>query len=98
MDLSLLNILILLAAGVGTGLVAGFAGVGGGIVMVPVMLELLRAWGVPREHVVQAAMAGADVATFPAKVFHQMVRHPLTDRGLEQFLADWAGYGGSARA
>lgn len=57
MDLSLLNILILLAAGVGTGLVAGFAGVGGGIVMVPVMLELLRAWGVPREHVVQAAMA-----------------------------------------
>ena len=57
MDLSLLNILILLAAGLGTGLVAGFAGVGGGIVMVPVMLELLRAWGVPREHVVQAAMA-----------------------------------------
>jgi transaldolase len=50
------------------------------------------------QHVVQAAAAGADVATFPAKVFHQMVRHPLTDRGLEQFLADWAGYGGSARA
>jgi uncharacterized membrane protein YfcA len=57
LDLSLLNILILLAAGLGTGLVAGFAGVGGGIVMVPVMLELLRAWGLPREHVVQAAMA-----------------------------------------
>jgi transaldolase len=43
------------------------------------------------QHVVQAAAAGADVATLPAKVFHQMVRHPLTDRGLEQFLADWAG-------
>lgn len=57
MDLTLVTILILLAAGLGTGLVAGFAGVGGGIVMVPVMLELLRAWGVPREHVVQAAMA-----------------------------------------
>jgi uncharacterized protein len=56
-DLTLLNILVLLAAGLGTGLVAGFAGVGGGIVMVPVMLELLRAWGLPREHVVQAAMA-----------------------------------------
>jgi transaldolase len=50
------------------------------------------------QHVVQAATAGADVATFPAKVFHQMVRHPLTDRGLEQFLADWAGYGGGAKA
>jgi transaldolase len=46
------------------------------------------------QHVVQAALAGADVATLPAKVFHQMVRHPLTDRGLEQFLADWAGYQG----
>ncbi len=57
MDLTFLNIVILLAAGLGTGLVAGFAGVGGGIVMVPVMLELLRAWGLPREHVVQAAMA-----------------------------------------
>ncbi len=57
MELSLLTILMLLIAGLGTGLVAGFAGVGGGIVMVPVMLELLRAWGVPREHVVQAAMA-----------------------------------------
>ena len=54
----------------------------------------------PREaaaqHVAQAALAGADVATLPAKVFHQMVRHPLTDRGLEQFLADWAGYRGGA--
>jgi uncharacterized protein len=57
LDLSLLNILILLAAGLGTGLVAGFAGVGGGIVMVPVMLELLRLWGLADVHVVQAAMA-----------------------------------------
>jgi transaldolase len=48
------------------------------------------------QHVVQAALAGADVATLPAKVFQQMVRHPLTDRGLEQFLADWAGYRGGA--
>ena len=50
----------------------------------------------PPQHVVQAALAGADVATLPAKVFHQMVRHPLTDRGLEQFLADWAGYAGQS--
>jgi len=57
LDFTLVNALILLGAGLGAGLVAGFAGVGGGIVMVPVMLELLRAWGLPREHVVQAAMA-----------------------------------------
>ncbi|HSK23341.1 MAG TPA: fructose-6-phosphate aldolase [Egicoccus sp.] len=44
------------------------------------------------QHVAQAAMAGADVATLPAKVFHQMVRHPLTDAGLERFLADWDAY------
>jgi transaldolase len=50
------------------------------------------------QHVVQAAAAGADVATLPAKVFHQMVRHPLTDRGLEQFLADWAAARGVAPA
>jgi uncharacterized membrane protein YfcA len=56
-DFSLTHALILLLAGLGAGLVAGFAGVGGGIVMVPVMLELLRAWGLPRDVVVQAAMA-----------------------------------------
>lgn len=44
------------------------------------------------QHVVQAALAGADVATLPAKVFHQMVKHPLTDAGLERFLADWKSY------
>lgn len=47
------------------------------------------------QHVVQAALAGADVATLPAPVFRQMVRHPLTDRGLEQFLADWAQANGA---
>ena len=44
------------------------------------------------QHVVQAALAGADVATMPHKVFSQMVRHPLTDLGLERFLADWRAY------
>ena len=43
-------------------------------------------------HVVEAALAGADVATLPAKVFRQMVKHPLTDRGLDAFLADWKDY------
>ncbi len=40
-------------------------------------------------HVVQAALAGAHVATIPFKVLDQMFKHPLTDRGLEAFLKDW---------
>jgi transaldolase len=41
-------------------------------------------------HVVQAALMGAHVATMPLKVLLQLLQHPLTDRGLEGFLADWA--------
>lgn len=40
-------------------------------------------------HVTRAALAGADVATMPHKVFKQLVSHPLTDQGIEKFLADW---------
>jgi transaldolase len=40
-------------------------------------------------HVVEAAMAGADVATIPFNVVTQLIKHPLTDIGLEKFLADW---------
>jgi len=40
-------------------------------------------------HVVQAARAGADIGTMPYKVFQQMLNHPLTDIGLEKFLADY---------
>ncbi len=40
-------------------------------------------------HIVEAALAGADIATCPFKVLQQAMRHPLTDRGIEQFLADW---------
>ena len=40
-------------------------------------------------HVVEAALAGAHVATLPAKVLDQMFNHPLTDKGLAQFLKDW---------
>ena len=40
-------------------------------------------------HVVEAALAGAHVATLPFKVLDLMFKHPLTDRGLEQFLKDW---------
>lgn len=40
-------------------------------------------------HVIEAARAGADVATMPFKVLGQLFQHPLTDKGLEQFLSDW---------
>src|ERR1043165_2834707 len=40
-------------------------------------------------HVIEAARMGAHVATLPFKVIEQLVRHPLTDKGLDQFLADW---------
>lgn len=40
-------------------------------------------------HVVEAAMAGAHIATVPYKVLKQMLNHPLTDIGIERFLADW---------
>ncbi len=41
------------------------------------------------EHVLQSARLGADVATMPANVIRQLAKHPLTDKGLEAFLADW---------
>jgi transaldolase len=41
-------------------------------------------------HVTQSAMAGAHIATVPFKVLQQMVHHPLTDKGIAQFKADWA--------
>jgi len=41
------------------------------------------------EHVVTAARLGCEVATVPAKVFRQMLNHPLTDKGRELFKADW---------
>ena len=40
-------------------------------------------------HVTQAALAGAHIATLPFKVLQQMVRHPLTDKGIVQFKSDW---------
>jgi transaldolase len=43
-------------------------------------------------HVVEAALAGADVATIPFAVLMQLMKHPLTDLGLERFLADWEQY------
>jgi transaldolase len=44
-------------------------------------------------HFVDAAMIGADICTMPFKVIDQLVKHPLTDIGLEKFLADWKKLG-----
>jgi transaldolase len=46
-------------------------------------------------HIVQAGMLGADVATIPFKVLEQLYKHPLTDSGLDRFLADWKKTGKS---
>jgi transaldolase len=43
--------------------------------------------------VVDAALMGADIATIPYKVIQQLIKHPLTDIGLEKFLADWKKMG-----
>jgi transaldolase len=40
-------------------------------------------------HIVDCALVGADVATIPFKVIQQLVKHPLTDKGLDAFLSDW---------
>ncbi len=40
-------------------------------------------------HIIESALAGADVATCPFKVLEQSMKHPLTDSGIEKFLADW---------
>lgn len=40
-------------------------------------------------HVIEAALAGADIATVPFSVMEKMIKHPLTDIGMERFLKDW---------
>jgi len=63
------------------------------------IMTILRNYGYPTEvivasirhpmHVVDSALVGADIATIPYKVIAQLARHPLTDIGMEKFLADW---------
>ena len=55
--------------------------------------EILAASIRTEAHVKDAALAGADCATLPAAVFRSLLTHPLTDRGLRQFLDDWAASG-----
>ncbi|MGA0532497.1 fructose-6-phosphate aldolase [Hansschlegelia sp. KR7-227] len=55
--------------------------------------EILAASIRGANHVKDAAKAGADVATVPPSVLKSLVKHPLTDKGLDQFVADWAKTG-----
>jgi transaldolase len=45
------------------------------------------------QHMLQSLMIGADCATIPSKVLYQLLRHPLTDKGLEGFMNDWKSLG-----
>ena len=51
--------------------------------------EILAASVRTINHVREAALIGADVATVPPATLKALVKHPLTDKGLEQFMADW---------
>lgn len=55
--------------------------------------EVLAASARHPQHVTQCALAGADIVTLPPGVLRQLAAHPLTDKGLAQFLADWKGTG-----
>ena len=57
--------------------------------------EILAASIRSPDHVTMAALAGSDCATLPPDVFAALFKHPLTERGLSQFLSDWAATGQS---
>jgi len=46
-------------------------------------------------HIVESALAGAEVVTVPFNIFQKIVKHPLTDKGLDAFLSDWKNSGRS---
>jgi transaldolase len=49
-------------------------------------------------HIIEAARVGADIATVPYKVLEQAAKHPLTDKGIENFLADWERFRAESKA
>jgi transaldolase len=94
----------LLAAKVGAAYVSPFVGrlddiSHDGMDLVRQVVTIFDNYGYPTEvivasvrnplHVVDAALAGAHIATIPFSVIDQIVKHPLTDIGIEKFLADW---------
>jgi len=98
----------LLAAKVGAAYVSPFVGrlddiSHYGMDLVRQVVTIFDNYGYPTEvivasvrnplHVVDAALAGAHIATIPFSVIDQIVKHPLTDIGIEKFLADWKKLG-----
>lgn len=94
----------LLAAKVGATYVSPFVGrlddiSINGLDLIADIMTILRNYGFATEvivasvrspmHVVESALLGADIATIPYKVIAQLAKHPLTDIGMQQFLADW---------
>ncbi|MBC1803017.1 fructose-6-phosphate aldolase [Listeria booriae] len=94
----------LLAARAGATYVSPFLGrlddIGSdGLILIRDIAEIFKVHGIETEiisasvrhpiHVIECARAGADIATVPYKVFEQTLKHPLTDSGIEKFLADW---------
>ena len=94
----------LLAARAGATYVSPFVGrvddVGGdGITLIEEIAEIFDVHNIKTEiiaasirnpiHITQSARAGAHIATIPYPLFHQILKHPLTDSGIEKFLKDW---------
>ncbi len=94
----------LLAAKAGATFVSPFVGrlddlAQNGMDLVSDIMTIYENYGYPTEvivasirhpmHVMEAALTGADIATIPYKVIAQLAKHPLTDIGIENFLADW---------
>ncbi len=100
MEITLAVVLLTLGLGLVAGLVSGYVGVGGGIVMVPVLLELFRHWGLPPNVAVQAAMA-TSLAAAVFSVTSSTIRHARHDRVLWHmvpYLAPGSMVGGWAGA
>ena len=94
----------LLAAKAGASIVSPFVGrlddTGqDGLVLIRDLRQIFDNYGIVSEilaasirhpiHVIESAKAGADIATLPYAVILSLLKHPLTDRGIERFLADW---------
>lgn len=98
----------ILAAKAGASFVSPFVGrvddIGnGGMKIIEDIVLVFENYGIPTEiiaasvrtpmHVLECAKAGADIATIPYKVLSQMLKHPLTDIGIEKFLEDYKKLG-----
>ena len=94
----------LLAARAGASFISPFVGrlddiTSPGMESVSQIVQIFRNYSIQTEiivasvrnpmHVLEAALMGADIATIPFKVIEQLIKHPLTDRGIENFLKDW---------